>query len=189
MAEEKQIWGVAGVTDSPDTLIDAAEKVRDSRWEKWDCYTPYPVHGLDEAMGLKESYVPYITLGTALMGAAFAKFIQWWMSAYDYPLIVGGKPLFSLPAFVPVTFEVFVLSGGLITFAALMIICKLLRWHSPLHDAGIMEQITSNRFAVVLEVEDETFSEEEAKNLLEEGGITDITVLYDEPEPAAQPAH
>lgn len=178
--EGSRIAGMVGLFDDTDTLMEAARSARDAGWRKWDCHTPYPVHGLEKAMGLRESYVPIITLSAGFFGAAFGKAMQWYMSAYDYPLIVGGKPLFSLPAFVPVTFELFVLFGAVTTFLSLIFICRLGRWHSPLHDTGVMKEVTSRRFAVVLNADDRNFTEDGARRLLEENGCRDVRLLFTE---------
>jgi len=178
--QARELVGYIGLFDDPTTLVKAAEKVRDQGWKKWDCHTPYPVHGLDEAMGLKESPIPYICLAGGFAGAALAMFTQWWMSAVDYPVRIGGKPLFSWPAFVPITFEFFVLFAALATFGAVIVFCKLGRWHSPLHDSGVMQEVTSHRFGLVLSSEDPQFkSEASARALLEGTDCKDIRPLIE----------
>ncbi len=179
MAENRKLAGMAGLYDSPDTLVRAAAMVREKGYRKWDCHTPYPVHGLDGAMGLKPSSIPYFCLTAGFIGVGVALLMQWWMSAIDYPVRIGGKPLFSWPAFVPITFEFFVLFAALALFGSVLFFCRLLRWYSPLHDAGIMAEITGNRYAVVLEAGDSLFSEEQARKLLEETGCKDIRPLFD----------
>jgi hypothetical protein len=168
---------VVGLFDDPEGLLRAAEKARDARWKRWDCHTPHPVHGLEKAMGLAPSLIPVLVLFAGFSGAAFAKTMQWWMSARDFPLVVGGKPMFSLPAFVPVTFELFVLFGALTGFASLLLACRLGKWRSPLHEAGAMREVTSDRFAICFDVSDEEFGEDRARGLLTETGCGDIRVV------------
>ncbi len=176
---ESQVEVVIGLIDTPDALLAAAERIRDAGWQRWDCHTPYPIHGLEKAMGLRESFIPWLTISAGLIGVVVAKSMQWFMSAYDYPLIIGGKPLFSWPAFIPVTFELFVLFGALTTFAAVLGTCGLLRWRSPLHCAGMMAEVTGSRFAVVLESADDQFeSEEAARIFLKECGCVDIRTTH-----------
>ena len=182
MSETKKIVGMAGLFDDTNALIRAAQRVRDEGYTQWDCHTPYPVHGLDRAMGLKPSPLPYICLGSGFVGAALALGMQGWMSAVDFRVVIGGKEFFSWPAFVPVTFELFVLFSAIAIVVCYIFFCKLWRWHSPLHDNGIMAQVTCDRFAVVLEANDKRFSEDEARALLEEAGCQDIRVLLDAPE-------
>jgi hypothetical protein len=182
MAETGKLVGMAGLFDDATALVNAAAAVRDAGYRKWDCHTPYPVHGLDHAMGLKPSPIPTICLSAGFLGVAAALLLQWWMSAVDYPVRTGGKPFFSWPAFVPITFELFVLFAALATMGSVLFFCKLFRWHSPLHDAGVMEEVTSSRFAVVLDAQDGLFSEEAARALLESAGCSDIRPLHDEDE-------
>ena len=105
--------GMVGLYDDVNALIRAAETVRDAGFSKWDCHTPYPVHGLDRAMGVKPSPVPYVTLGAGFVGLAVAIALTGGLSVWQYPIRIGGKALFSWQAFVPVTFEVGVLLGAL----------------------------------------------------------------------------
>lgn len=177
MAESKQQVGVVGLFDDPDTLLHAARQVRDAGYRKWDCHTPHPVHGLDQAMGLAESPVPYICLTAGFIGVGAALLMQGWMDAIAYPVRIGGKPLFSWPAFVPITFELFVLFAGLATMASIVILGKLGRWHSPLHDSGIMREVTSDRFALVLDSADARYAADAAQVLLAEAGCQDIRPL------------
>ena len=179
MSKTKNIVGMAGLFDDTTALIHAAEKVRDEGYTNWDCHTPYPVHGLDQAMGLKPSPLPYICLGCGFVGVAAALGMQGWMSAVDYPVVIGGKEMFSWPAFVPVTFELFVLFSAIAIVGSYIFFCKLWRWHSPLHDNGIMADVTCDRFAVVLEANDTKFDENQARSLLEHSGCEDIRVLYE----------
>ena len=93
MAEEQKVVGIVGLYDDPDELIKAAVRVRDAGYRRWDCHTPYPVHGLDRAMGIKGSPIPLLALGAGFVGVATALGIQGWMNAVDYPINVGGSPL------------------------------------------------------------------------------------------------
>ena len=178
----RKLVGMAGLYDDPDALLEAARAARDAGYKHWDCHSPYPVHGLDAAMGLGRSPVAYICLGAGFVGAGVAMLMQWWMSAVDYPVRIGGKPMFSWPAFVPVTFEMFVLFAALATFGGMIVLCKLGRWHSPLHDSGIMAEVTSTRFAVVLDAEDPLFEEGAARSLLEGTGCDDVRPVYEDLE-------
>ena len=171
--------GVVGLFDDPHALVKAAEKVRDAGWKQWDCHTPFPVHGLDAAMGLGWSKLPTIALSLGFTGAALALLMQYWMSAVSYPVHIGGKPLFSWPAFVPITFEMFVLFTAAGTVLTGLWMCKLGRWHSPLHDSGVMAEVSSSRFALVLSAKDELWSDG-ARSLLDEAGCTDVRDLFED---------
>ena len=133
-------------------------------------------------MGLKASPIPYFCLTAGFVGVGTALLMQWWMSVVDYPVRIGGKPLWSWPAFVPITFELFVLFAALATMGSILWFCKLGRWHSPLHDSGIMHEVVSRRYAVVLSSDDPGYSPETATALLKETGCTDIRPLEEAAE-------
>ena len=179
MAEPKQLAGVVGLFDDPEPLVEAARRVRAAGYRRWDCHTPYPVHGLDEAMGLAPSMIGSVAVSAGLVGVGAALLMQWWMSVRGYPVLVGGKPLASWLAFVPITFELFVLFTALTLLGGLIVLCRLWRWHSPLHDTGVMAEVTSRRFALVLSADDAQFSQQSARALLHEAGCQDVRELWD----------
>ena len=179
MAEQHQV-GVVGLFDEPQALVAAAERVRDDGWTVWDCHTPFPVHGLDQAMGVRPSRLPALAITVGVIGAAVGLGMQWWMSAVDYPVRIGGKPLFSWPAFLPITFEFFVLFTALATTLLATRFCKLWRWHSPLHDTGIAHEVTTTRFALVLSAEDERYEAASAIALLAQAGCEDVRPLMED---------
>ena len=102
-------YGILAEFATPADLYHACERVRDAGFTRWDAHTPFPVHGLERAMGLPRSPLPWIVLGMGLTGAALGFILQWWVHAAAYPLVISGKPYFSWPAFIPITFEVSVL--------------------------------------------------------------------------------
>ncbi len=178
--------GVVGLYDNPDDLILAAETVRDSGCSNWDCHTPYPVHGLDRAMGLRDSPMPYITLTAGAMGLITAVMLTGGLSALHYPIRVGGKELFSWQAFVPIYFELFVLAAAVATFFGVIALCRLGRWHSPLHDSGVMREITGNQFAIAITTDELHETADQLRDILDGARCTDIRPLieFDEAEGA-----
>ncbi len=171
--------GVVGLYDDTHALLNAAEHVRDAGFTRWDCHTPFPVHGLDRAMGLKSSPVPTIAILSGFAGLVAAVVLTGGLNAIHYPIRIAGKPMLSWQAFMPIYFELFVLFAALAIMGSLFLFCRLGRWHSPLHDSDIMQEITGRRFAVVLEASDATYSEENAKALLQETGCSDIRTLVE----------
>src|SRR5690606_21817888 len=109
MNKEKKLYGIAATFKTPDEIINAAKKVTKAGYEKFDVNTPYPLHGMDSAMKIKPSKLGFVTLVMGLAGASIALLFMYWSMSVDYPLVIGGKPFFALPAFIPVTFEVTVL--------------------------------------------------------------------------------
>ncbi len=174
--------GLAALYDDPDALLRAARRVRDAGWTRWDCHTPYPVHGLDRAMGLRRSPIGYITIGAGFAGIGLALLLTGVLSAIHYPIRVGGKPLFSWQAFVPIIYETFTLCAAVATLIALIAFCRLGRWHSPLHDSRIMAEVTARRFVLVLYAQDERYGESEARRLLEASGCAETRPLVEQLE-------
>lgn len=182
----EKIVGLVGLYDDPDALLRAAERVRDAGFTRWDCHTPFPVHGLDRAMGLKSSPVPTLALTAGFVGLLVAVVLTGGLNALHYPIRIAGKPMFSWQAFVPIYFELFVLFAALAIMVSLVLFCRLGRWHSPLHDSDVMKEITGHRFAIVLESADSAYSAADAKALLEATGCRDVRPLveFDEEDDA-----
>jgi hypothetical protein len=170
-------WGVLAQYENPADLYHACEKVRDAGYEKWDACTPFPVHGLDKAMGLKPSPLPWAVLIVGLSGSAFALWFQSYSSGNLYPFIVGGKPLFSMPAFVPVWYELTVLSSCLTAFFGNWIINGLPRPHHPAFGSKAFERVTDDKFFIMVESTDPKFDLEKTGALLTEAGATLVEQL------------
>lgn len=181
--------GVVGFFDDPDSLLEATAKVRDSKFKDFDAFTPYPVHGLEHAQGLKRSKVPYVTGTLAFTGTTLAFLWQYAASKVWWPHIIGGKPFNSLPAFVPVMFEFSVLLGGIATFFAMIFFNRLPNLSKRAFDPSI----TNNRFAILIESpaardehDDEedapqpSFSPEEAESFLKSVGAKDTRKVFEE---------
>src|SRR5215471_12802639 len=107
------IYGVMAEFDTPEELMHAVEKAREAGYRRMDAYTPFPVEGLPQAMGLKRNMVPFITLLGGLAGGLGGFGFQYWVNAYAYPMNIGGRPLICWPAFMPATFSLIVLGGSL----------------------------------------------------------------------------
>ncbi len=171
------LWGVLAEFDSPASLYRAAERVRDAGFEKWDTHSPFPIHGLERAMGLKRSMVPLVVLALGLGGAAAGMGLQWWVSTRAYPLVVSGKPFFSWPAFVPIMFECGVLggaSGAVLGFLGLSRLPQ--HWH-PLFNSKRFERATDDRFFISIEAVDPKFDRGETVRLLERAGATAVELV------------
>ncbi len=145
--KKPELAGVVGFFDSASSLMDATKKIRDANYESFDCFTPYPVHGLEKAQGLKRSPLPFVTMGAGLTGFMCAMLIQYWTSAVDWPLNIGGKPLWSWPAFVPIFFELTVLFAGLCTVGGMF----LLNGFPNTKKRAFDNNITRDRFAIMID--------------------------------------
>jgi mono/diheme cytochrome c family protein len=157
---DKRIYGVAALFNNPDKIISAAKKVKEAGFTKWDVHSPYPLHGMEKAMGLKPSLLGIVTLICGLSGTAIALFFMWWTMSVDYPMVIGGKPFFALPAFIPVTFEVTVILATVSTVVAMFaLFFQLPRNEFPLHDTDYMKKVSCDHFGILIEAEDPKFNE------------------------------
>ncbi len=170
-------YGVIALFDTAADIYHAAEQVRDAGYQRWDALTPFPVHGLDAAMGLRRSKVPIFTFVGGFVGFWTGMFIAWYMGAYDYPLVVGGMPYFS-PVFpFPVAYELTILLAAFGAFFGQFITNRLPMHHHPVMNYEKFASITDDRFAIVIESQDPIYDESETEALLRELGGKEVTFI------------
>lgn len=174
-----KLWGVLAQYENPAVLYHACEKVRDEGYQSWDACTPFPVHGLEKAMGVKPSVLPWIVLVVGIGGSLFMLGFQIYAMKYLYPFIVGGKPLLSIPAFVPVWYEITVLSSCVTAFFGNWILNGLPRPHHPAFNSKAFERVTDDKFFIMIESKDGKFDREKTKALLHSTGATLVEELED----------
>lgn len=162
-----ELHGILAEYDTPDQLVSAAKKVRDAGFEKWDTYSPFPVHGIDAAMGIKMTILPWFTLIAGLTGLATAITMQWWMNAYDYPWIVSGKPIWSIPANVPIMFELTVLFSAITTLVGMLMLNGLPHPSHPLDMVKRFARVTDDKFFLLIQAADAKFDEKESRELID----------------------
>ncbi|MCX6149901.1 MAG: DUF3341 domain-containing protein [Ignavibacteriales bacterium] len=182
--DKKILYSVAGLFTKPDDIIHAAEETAKAGFKKYDVNTPYPVHGMSKAMRIPPSKLGYVALAVGLFAIVFAVLIMSWITTSGYPLVVGGKPFFSLPAFIPIIFEVTVLSASIVTvLAMLFVFFKLPNLNHPLHDTDYMKQVSTDKFGISIQAEDAIFNEEQVKQFLTSLGAQNVqSIFYDEAE-------
>lgn len=166
--------------DDVASLLEAAEKVRDAGFSHWDCHTPFPVHGLNDAMGLRATRLPYFVSACGVAGLSLALLMQWWMNAIDYPFLISGKPLFSLPANIPIIFELTVLLSAFGVFFGMLGFNRLPRYHHPVFSSETFKAATSDKFFISIESGDPKFDEQKTLALLESLGGFGVERLEDE---------
>jgi len=166
--------------DTSAQILHAAEKVRKAGYTKWDAHTPFPVHGMDGAMGLPDSRVGWIVVFCGLTGVSAAYLMMWWMNGVDYPLIIGGKPAFTLPSSVPIMFELMVLLSAFGAIFGMLGINKLPRHHHPVFESERFRAATDDKFFISIEAEDPKFDLEKTKTILE-GTHPSAIELVEEP--------
>lgn len=173
----KKIIGLLAEYDSPKSIYHACENIRDAGFKRFDSYTPFAVHGLDKAMGLGPSYLPWLVLCAGITGAFLAMSFMIWTSAYDYPLNIGGKPFLSIPAFIPVTFEVTVLFSGLTAVFGMFFLNKMPTYYDPLFSIDHFAKVTDDTFFVMIEAKDRLFDLETTKTFLQNTHAKSVVVI------------
>jgi len=161
------VYGYVVAFDKVDELLTAARRVRDEGYTRWDVHTPFVIHGLDSAMGIKKTVLPYIVFLAGLTGTAAGLLLQWWTNAVDYPFLISGKPLFSLPANIPVAFETTILFAAISTLVGMLALNGLPQLSHPLFGNRSFKRATDDRFFISIESRDPIFDAEKTKSLLE----------------------
>ena len=161
-----KVWGLLAEYETPHDLVAAAGAIRDAGYTKWDAHTPFPVHGLDGAMGIRPTRLPLFVLAAGLCGGGGGLLMQWWMNAVAYPIIISGKPFNSLPADIPVTFELTVLLASLTAFAGMLVANGLPRFHRPLFSLPAFRRVTTDAFFLAIEAADPRFELARTEQLL-----------------------
>lgn len=174
-----KLWGVLAQYENPALLYHACERVRDAGYQAWDACTPFPVHGLEKAMGVPPSRLPWFVLLIGIGGSAFMLWFEIYAMGELMPYIVGGKPLLSIPAFVPVWYEITVLSSCLTAFFGNWILNGLPRPHHPAFQSKAFERVTDDKFFIMVEAADAKFDREGTKALLRSTGATLVEELED----------
>ncbi len=176
---DKVLYSYTGLFNTPDEIIKAAKAVAGKGYKKFDVNTPYPVHGMDGAMKLKRSPMGYIALVLGVIGALAGLTMMYFMSVIDYPHVIGGKPFFPLPAYVPIMFETTVLVASVGTVLSMLFaFFKFPNNMHPLHDTEYMQSVSVDKYGIYIEAEDDKFSEEEVKSFLKELGAYKVEPVY-----------
>jgi Ni/Fe-hydrogenase subunit HybB-like protein len=171
------VFGALARFRGPAELLAAVERLHAAGYRRFDAYSPFPVHGLDRALGLGRSKVPLFALAGGLFGLAFAQWIQWYQSAVAYPLVVGGKPLNSVAAFVPITFETLVLYASFGAIGGMLFLNGLPRLYHPVFRGRSFARATNDGFFVTVEARDPRFEPRDTAALLAALGGADIELL------------
>jgi Protein of unknown function (DUF3341) len=179
MPEVPQTYGIIAEFATPAALMHAAEKVRDSGFRKWDVFTPFPVHGMDKAMGLKNSRVGWFSFIGGVTGYTCGMLMIWWMNAVDYRISIGGKPMFSPFSAFPPSYELTILLGSFGALLGMLFLNRLPRLHHPLLKHRRFALASHDRFFLVIETCDPKYSETETRKLLESMDSTHIELVVE----------
>jgi hypothetical protein len=170
-------YGILAEFDSTAAALHAAEKVRDAGFRRWDVFTPFPVHGMDRAMGLKNSKVGWFSFLGGVTGYTSGMLMIWYMNAFDYAIPVGGKPMFSPFYAFPPSYELTILLGSFGAILGMLFLNRLPRLHHPLLKHRRFARVTHDGFFIVIEASDPKYSEVDARKLLESAGGRHVEVV------------
>jgi hypothetical protein len=181
MSEPRKIYGLGAEFPSAGELLKAAEKIRDAGYKKWDVHSPFPIHGMDQAMGLGKSWLSAVVFGGGSSGLLTAIGLTFIPSFMLYPVIVHGKPhnFFTTPAFFPIFFELTVLFSAFAAVFSIMIFNQLPKWYHPVFNWERFKRVTNDGFFLIIEAADPRFSETRTRELLESIGGQHVTLIHD----------
>jgi hypothetical protein len=170
-------YGIMAEFTNTASVVHAAEKVRDAGYRRWDVFTPFPVHGMDAAMGLKNSKVGWFAFLGGVTGYATGMIMIYFMNAVDYPIVIGGKPMFSPFSAFPPSYELTILFGAFGSLLGMLFLNRLPRLHNPLFKSKRFSLVTHDRFFIVIECSDPKYVEPETRKLLEQAGSQHIEMV------------
>jgi hypothetical protein len=181
MIDPRKVFGLGAEFASAGDLLRAAEKIRDAGYKKWDVHSPFPIHGMDQAMGLGKSWLSAAVFGGGTTGLLTAIGLTFIPSFFLYKVIVHGKPynFFTTPAFFPIFFELTVLFSAFAAVFALMIFNQLPKWYHPVFNWERFKKVTNDGFFLIIEAADPRFSESRTRELLESIGGQHVTLIHD----------
>jgi hypothetical protein len=177
VTQRVKTYGVLGEFDGVNSLLHAAERMRDAGFTKWDAHSPFPIHGMDRAMGLKRSIVGYIAGACGLLGGGLAFAFQMWALGVDYPLVISGKPYFAYVAYIPITFGLTVLGAALGAVIGMLLTNRL---PQPFHGLFYSERfggVNDDKFFISVDADDPKFDPERTRQFLTSLGATYVEIV------------
>lgn len=155
---EPEVVGSFASFDDPHAVLEAARRVKEAGYTKWDVYSPFPLHGIDDIMQ-RPTILPWICAGGAALGLTTALLLQWWTNGFDYPITVSGKKPFAFPASMPINFELTVLFTAFATFFSVLLLSGLPKLSNPLlRNKRFREKVTDNGIMIVIDADDPKYS-------------------------------
>lgn len=164
---DKKIYGLLAEFDTPTQLVDAAQKTREAGFTKTDAFSPFPIHEMDKALGVKRSILPYLVFCGGIVGLLSGLGLQYFVHVWDYPINVGGRPYFSLPSFIPPTFELTILFSALTAVFGMLLLNGLPQPYHPVFNVPRFALATRDKFFLLIEAEDPKFNHEETRSFMQ----------------------
>lgn len=176
---EKNIYGLMAEFDTATDLVDAATVIRDAGYTKTDAFSPFPLHEIDEALGIKRSILPYLIFGGGITGLLLGLGLQYFTHVVEYPIIVGGRPHFSLPSFIPPAYELTILLASFTAVFGMLFLNGLPQPYHPVFNVPRFALATREKFFLVIESADANFEYEKTRGLMESLNAQEV---FDVPE-------
>ncbi|HXG86651.1 MAG TPA: DUF3341 domain-containing protein, partial [Pyrinomonadaceae bacterium] len=164
---DKKIYGLLAEFDTTTQIVEAARRVREAGFTKTDAFSPFPIHEMDEALGIKRSILPYMVFGGGVAGLCAGLGLQYFVHVIDYPIIVGGRPFFSLPSFIPATFEMTILLAAFTAVLGMILLNGLPQPYHPVFNVPRFALATREKFFLLIETTDPKFKYEETKSFMQ----------------------
>jgi len=174
-----RLFGLLAEFGDVDSVTRAAERLRDKGFQRWDVHSPFPIHGIDQAMGTRMTRLPWAVFFGGLAGTCVGLGLVWFTNAVDYRFVVSGKPIFSLQANVPVIFETTVLLAALSAVFGMLLMNKLPMLYNPLFKHKRFRRVTNDRFFIVVRAADPRFDRDQTADLLKSLGAESVEEVED----------
>ncbi|MCD0463206.1 quinol:electron acceptor oxidoreductase subunit ActD [Roseiconus lacunae] len=184
---EKIVHGMMAEFTTVDSLLSACRRIRDAGYTKTDAFTPFPVHGIDKALGIKPTVLPWICFFAGITGTCIALTMEIWMNGIDYRYIISGKPFISLPAFIPVAFELTILLASFGAFFGMWALNGLPRFSNPVFTDPRFDRATDDRFFLYIDAKDDRYDAAGVRSLLTDTGSDYINEVVEDDSPKAVP--
>ncbi len=174
MTAPTSLYGLLAEFADPEELVEATQQVHQAGYRRIDAFSPMPIEGLAEAMNFRRTKIPLVILIGGIVGGIAGYVLQYWVAVIAYPVNIGGRPLHSWPAFIPVTFEVTILFGAIAGVLGMLALNGLPRPHHPLFGVPAFSHASRDRFFLCIEASDEKFVEQETRELLHRTGAKEV---------------
>lgn len=174
---DAKIEGILAEFKDPAELLKAAKDLKDAGFKEYDCHSPFPIHGMDDAMAEKRSNLGWIVGPVAFIMVIAGFLFEGWTSVFAYPIVISGKPLFSYQAFGAVAFALMVLTSAFATLVGMLVLNKLPRFHHPVFYSEKFAKVSDDGFFVSITADDKQFDQEKTKKYLESIGGSGIELL------------
>ena len=179
-SDAEQVYGLLAEFSDPGQLLHAAEATREKGYRHFDTHSPFPIHGMDRAMGLGNSKVGFFAFGGGLTGLATGYLLQWWTSAVDYPINISGKPFFAIEPSVPIMFELTILFAAFGAVAGMLALNGLPRPYNPLFYSERFEKATDDGFFLHIAASDTQFDQDKTAGMLRDIGALNVELIQDD---------